>query len=669
MADNSNTIDIKLKVSDDGSIVLDKFSGKLTQVGDTAKDSLGKVQSSLNVIKLDSLINLGERAYHAGRQLYEFGRETASILNDIDRLSKVAGISTESFQKLQYAAKMTDVDTEALSMGIRKLSVNLQENAKLFDEVGINTKDASGQLKPLDVLLGDIAEKFSKWEDGPEKIALAVDMFGRSGERLIPMLNKGKKGLEEFYQEVEKLGIVLDESLIKKGSQAEDELKKIEARLKTLKLEISVPILDPLIKGLTNLADIAKTAYGWLQKIPGYGSHWTMSGGFKGPRQRAELEAARQSEAMRGAELGETGGKERLSSIRRNAEAAKALADALAKAAAEEAKLNAYFADDAELLKQAGREVERRNQALGLLSGMGVKTEMGAKADIEKVMDEFKLLASMGLKPGELEAVKAQYMKQLDEIKAKYSSFSGWMEEEFEEGRVKWIHSVPKDELTASVEQMVNSAIQDLDRMQKQIDQMTKQPNTISIDDTQVLGAANAIDILRQKLETLTSQPWPVVISIIGKGSSELPIMEKIDQIWNAFQTMGSGVGQMVLQMNLSSIRSQMEEIKNKLYETAQGPGVTYSWNAAYMQSNWEQSRTSWANQLAALQQQAGILSSTDFGAGGDYGGAGGGGGISINIGVINIGGGGGTVAESLDEELASLWEKNRSKLKRVIQS
>jgi hypothetical protein len=233
---DEKTFTARFKVEDDGSIVLDKISGKLVDLGQKSQDSLGKISRSLSLIKLDALINLGERAFHTGEQIFNLGRSAASSLNDIDRLSKVAGISTDDFQKMQYAAKMTDVAAEDLAIGIKKLSVNMDnasrgtgDAAREFHTMGISVTTPTGSLKSLDEIMMQIADQFSRWEDGPRKIAIAVDLFGRSGERLIPYLNQGAAGIQRFYQEAEKLGIVLDKDLIAKGTELEDRYKKASA--------------------------------------------------------------------------------------------------------------------------------------------------------------------------------------------------------------------------------------------------------------------------------------------------------------------------------------------------------------------------------------------------------------------------------------------------------
>ncbi len=202
-------------------------------------------------------------AYMLISRAFSEGRGIASAAMEIGKMAQISGLSTDAFQKFAYAAKMSDVESESLAVGMKRLAKNMEESsqgtgdaAKWFSVMGISVKDlATGGLKPLDQMMGELADKFSGWEDGTRKIAIATALFGRSGEALIPMLNKGKSGLSEFYTEAERLGIVLSPDIVRKGQEAEDSFKRFEAQLKSFKLSLS-PVVSEFAKYLGILTDV-----------------------------------------------------------------------------------------------------------------------------------------------------------------------------------------------------------------------------------------------------------------------------------------------------------------------------------------------------------------------------------------------------------------------------
>jgi hypothetical protein len=158
---------------------------------------------------------------------------------------------------MAYAAKMSNVNDADLSQGLKLLSRNMQEAsegtgtaADYFQAMGIEVTDTQGRLRPLGEMMGDIAAQFARWEDGPRKIAIALAIFGRSGEQLIPVLNQGRSGMEALWREAEKLGLILGESIIKKGSEADDVFKRINAQLLAMKENLA-----PAISGFAGLGE------------------------------------------------------------------------------------------------------------------------------------------------------------------------------------------------------------------------------------------------------------------------------------------------------------------------------------------------------------------------------------------------------------------------------
>ena len=220
-----------------------KFSSDMAK----ARGTIEGMQKSINLIRSAAIVELGVRAFQAARQIDQFAMSIASSLNDIGRMAEISGMAVDEFQKWKFAAKMADVEVEALAIGIRTLSKNMAEGDKAFVAMGVNIKDAAtGSLRPLSDVMKDVMDKFRGYEDGAGKVALATDLFGRSGEALIPLLNKGSEGFRELAVEAQKLGIILDPGLVAAGSAAEDKLKKMNMQLEAQKLRL-LPLAEAWI--------------------------------------------------------------------------------------------------------------------------------------------------------------------------------------------------------------------------------------------------------------------------------------------------------------------------------------------------------------------------------------------------------------------------------------
>lgn len=87
--------------------------------------------------------------------------------------------------------------------------------------------------------------------DGAAKTAAAMDLFGRSGTALIPLLNKGSAGIAQLRDEAEKLGIVIDERGVKRAEQFRAASAKLHGTLVGLKNQA----ISALLPSITELVE------------------------------------------------------------------------------------------------------------------------------------------------------------------------------------------------------------------------------------------------------------------------------------------------------------------------------------------------------------------------------------------------------------------------------
>jgi len=191
-----------------------------------------------------------------------------------DRLNKVSqqtGIATETLSQLQYAAKLADVSSEELSAALAKLSKNAyaaasggKAQAEAFAAIGVKATTAAGQVKPLEVLLGDVAEAFAQSEDGAAKAAVAQEIFGKAGARLIPFLNQGRAGIEDLRKEADALGLTFGTEAAKAAEQFNDNLSRMSAATQGA----VTSIVNELIPALSEFSDAAVEAMKTSELLP-----------------------------------------------------------------------------------------------------------------------------------------------------------------------------------------------------------------------------------------------------------------------------------------------------------------------------------------------------------------------------------------------------------------
>jgi len=166
----------------------DGVKGGLGRMGQAAQGIGGLMSSLLPAAAIGGIAALGKRAI-----------DTADDLND---MSQRTGVSVESLSRFGQAAADSGSSIEGVAKGMGQLAKRITDPgsaaSKALAGIGIATTDAQGKVRSLDSVMLDIADRFAKMPDGAEKSALAMQLFGKSGVELIPMLNEGRAALEEY---------------------------------------------------------------------------------------------------------------------------------------------------------------------------------------------------------------------------------------------------------------------------------------------------------------------------------------------------------------------------------------------------------------------------------------------------------------------------------------
>ena len=171
---------------------------------DTNAQSFVKGQLAVEGIKL-ALKGLVSIAQGAIKATIGFAEETADMTEGLTRLSQQTGISVENLQAMQRAFEFTGAKGNTLQLGLKMLSRVMyqakegqKESAKAFSVLGLKATDASGKLKPLDEMMYEIGDAFAKMNDPVLRSAVAIKLFGRRGNEMIPTLIQGSAEMKRL---------------------------------------------------------------------------------------------------------------------------------------------------------------------------------------------------------------------------------------------------------------------------------------------------------------------------------------------------------------------------------------------------------------------------------------------------------------------------------------
>lgn len=187
--------------------------------------------------------------------------QSIQFADQLDEMSQRLGISTETLSGWGYAAKLSGTDLDTLTASIPKLSKNLAAAAdegskagELFKALGIDVKDAEGNLRDVEDVLPEIADRFKALKNDTTEAALAQELFGRSGANMLEFLNQGSEGLAELTDRASELGLIVSGDTASAAARFNDKLEDLRAITTAFGLQIAellLPHLERLVDWLS----------------------------------------------------------------------------------------------------------------------------------------------------------------------------------------------------------------------------------------------------------------------------------------------------------------------------------------------------------------------------------------------------------------------------------
>jgi hypothetical protein len=226
-----------------------KFLSDMQKSSKATEDSMKRVEGAIETGK-KALEFLGVGlTVGAFAELIKGSIDAADELRD---MSQKTGVAVETLNGLGFAAGQAGGSLETVAAAAGKVNKSVAEAAggnkdmlEAYSKLGIKVRDASGNLKSADVIIGEVADKFKDYADGPEKTAIALRIFGKAGADMIPLLNDGGDALRENIAYAKQYSGVTDE-LANASDNFNDTMGKLTVQQKGFSNSIAAAVLPVL---------------------------------------------------------------------------------------------------------------------------------------------------------------------------------------------------------------------------------------------------------------------------------------------------------------------------------------------------------------------------------------------------------------------------------------
>ena len=238
------------------------FVTELDRVKNLSFDTAKQVERSFSIIGTAALgmISVAAAAFAVGID------KTAEWEVKILHLAESAGTTTETMSGLSFAAKMMGLDIDTVAKAMERFDKQLLQaqlgnakSAQNMSMLGIDPK----LIKTSDDALMLLADHFAKLPDGAVKSGEAMMAFGKAGAAMIPLLNLGRQGIQDFMDQAKAMGVVISKEQAEAAEIFEQNITRMKESLHGLWVEITNATLPAMNDLAAKFQDTSKQKGFW----------------------------------------------------------------------------------------------------------------------------------------------------------------------------------------------------------------------------------------------------------------------------------------------------------------------------------------------------------------------------------------------------------------------
>lgn len=238
---------------------------------------LKETNKQLSKINGDKFIKFGNKLSDIGKKLSAYitipligikailGKITKDTILFGEELNKTAqkiNISTDNLQKFRFIAKKIGLETENIEILFQKLNKTtyelsqgiINESTDAFQQLGINIKNTSGELKNTETIFLETKNTLSKITNETEKNNFIFKIFGYElGSKIAPLLLKSNEEIKNLTNNFENLTLISNKN-IKKSTELSNKWSELTQKLSIIKMELAIGLF-PIFEKFVNFID------------------------------------------------------------------------------------------------------------------------------------------------------------------------------------------------------------------------------------------------------------------------------------------------------------------------------------------------------------------------------------------------------------------------------
>ncbi|MCD1634541.1 hypothetical protein K7H91_12235 [Martelella mediterranea] len=181
----------------------------------------------------------------------------ARSVAEVGDQAETAAMKVKDFQELKYVAEQNRIGVDALTDGLKEMNLRADEfitskgksgsAAEAFKRLGYDADTLAIKLKNPSALFAEIIGRLQQL-DKAAQIRIADEIFGGTGgEQFVRLIGQGEQGIRDTIQAANDLGVVMDEDLIRKAEDLDEQFQTVATTVGTTLKKAIVEAANALV--------------------------------------------------------------------------------------------------------------------------------------------------------------------------------------------------------------------------------------------------------------------------------------------------------------------------------------------------------------------------------------------------------------------------------------
>ncbi len=174
---------------------------------------------------------------------------TKEFTGESIKLSRSLGISVDEASQMVVALGDIYTSTDTYLGAAQSMTRQMKTNEQSIRDMGVQTRDASGQLRPMNDIMMDSIKVLNDYKEGSDRALAAQKLFGRGAADAMQLLKMNQGVLDEAKKKQQALGLTVSQENVdafKKYKAAMNDVGDVMLAIKKVIGDAIMPILTAL---------------------------------------------------------------------------------------------------------------------------------------------------------------------------------------------------------------------------------------------------------------------------------------------------------------------------------------------------------------------------------------------------------------------------------------